>query len=83
MRQPQSDWRREDGDSSMMKSMPCACCECQGKKCLAPHPGHSHHEAMRAGISEQLILEHLALMRCTECGQALSLPNDQCTRHAA
>jgi hypothetical protein len=20
----------------------CQCCECQGKKCLVPHPGHSH-----------------------------------------
>lgn len=20
----------------------CRCCECQGRLCLAPHPGHSH-----------------------------------------
>lgn len=33
----------------MMPPSACSCCECQGKRCLMPHPGHSH----RRGIGER------------------------------
>lgn len=33
----------------------CRCCECQGKRCLIYHPGHSH----LTGDIEQRILQAL------------------------
>lgn len=32
------------GFSAGVMATPCSCCVCQGKKCLAWHPGHSHRD---------------------------------------
>lgn len=40
----------------------CNCCECQGKKCFAPHPGHSHRRG-QAGYSLADALQQITKKR--------------------
>jgi hypothetical protein len=76
-------------DPAECRAMPCQCCECQGKHCLMPHPGHSHrHKEMAADLIERMheavrtdpmtrLHNFVDIMQaCDRCGAAPNGPDD-------
>jgi hypothetical protein len=57
----------------------CRCCECQGKRCLVGHPGHSHRYA---GGAEDPLARLAEILRQTnqrrQARRAESDEDEQC-----